>query len=140
LAWKQHDIYKHALSIILQECRVHFVKAYQIAGGLDSFKLWSPDQSTDHRTLQNSHDILAAVWRFQNSPPQPSLFKENFSIPSMDKWIEWLHAEVHSWLSDPDIVRLIALIIKNQNNEKGYEAEDQLDSILRRKFHEVNWN
>jgi hypothetical protein len=54
LAWKQHDIYKHALSIIIQGYRVHFINAYQIVGGLDSFKLWSPDQSIDHRTLQNA--------------------------------------------------------------------------------------
>ena len=61
----QHNVYGEALSIIAKGCERHTEWANAILGYWDWERI-STDKF-DHRTLQDAHDILAAVWRFRYS-------------------------------------------------------------------------
>ena len=61
--WRQHDVYYQALGIIANTCQEYVQLAHSLIG--DPSKGWEFINSFDHRTLQGSHDILAAVWRFR---------------------------------------------------------------------------
>ena len=62
--WRQHDVYYRALGIITNTCQEYVRLAHSLIG--DPSTGWECINSYDHRTLQNSHDILAAVWRFRH--------------------------------------------------------------------------
>ena len=61
--WRQHDVYYPALHIIVDTCQEYIRLAYSLISDPD--KNWESIESYDHRTLQDSHDILAAAWRFR---------------------------------------------------------------------------
>ena len=61
--WRQHDVYHRALGIITNTCQEYVQLAHSLIG--DPSRGWEFINSYDHRTLQHSHDILAAVWRFR---------------------------------------------------------------------------
>ena len=62
--WRQHDVYYRALGIITNTCQEYLRLAHRLIGDLSTG--WELISSYDHRTLQNSHDVLAAVWRFRH--------------------------------------------------------------------------
>ena len=62
--WRQHDVYYQALGIIMNTCQEYVRMAHSLIG--DPSSGWEFINSYDHRTLQDSHDILAAVWRFRH--------------------------------------------------------------------------
>ena len=45
-------------------------------------------------------------------------------------WLNWLRNEVKSWERYPSLIRLVARILKNQNQPAGYEAEKALETAL----------
>jgi hypothetical protein len=138
-AWEQHDVYGEALGVILRECR-HFIS---LASDLLDTQKPIPgigDLKVDHRTLQEAHDILAAVWRHRTNSVQPELFG-----PIADKsspkqaWLSWLQDELRTWDSDPHLIRLTWSIIENQNVKIGYDAEAALSEALFNRYRDVPW-
>ena len=61
--WRQHNVYDQALGIIANTCQEYIRLAHSLIG--DSSNGWGSINRFDHRILQRSHDILAAVWRFR---------------------------------------------------------------------------
>ena len=61
--WRQHDVYGLALLIVTDICQEYAQLAHSLIGGLS--ESWQFIDGYDHRTLQHSHDILAAVWRYR---------------------------------------------------------------------------
>ena len=61
--WRQHDVYHEALGIIAGICQEYIRWAYRLIGNAE--KSGKFIDSFDHRTLQASHDVLAAVWRYR---------------------------------------------------------------------------
>jgi len=57
----------------------------------------------------------------------------------MDAWLSWLAAEVSAWQRQPRLIALLMTILAEQNNERGYQAEDELAECLRRRFEDVPW-
>ncbi len=62
--WRQHDVYHRALGIITNTCQEYARLAHSLIS--DPSIGWEFINSYDHRTLQKSHDIMAAVWRFRH--------------------------------------------------------------------------
>lgn len=54
-------------------------------------------------------------------------------------WLRWLEAEMQSWIEAPHLVRMVQIILANQNEEKGYEAENALCRELISRFLTVPW-
>ena len=155
VALKQHDVYGEALFIIVRTCNLFALRARTILEDTDHPD-WGTVEKFDHRTLQGAHDILAAVWRFRHDVRQFELFVEmRWGWPLIDpgtpvephdllaevpgRWLAWLREEVEGWSALPHLVRLVQLILANQNEPAGYRAESQLSVHLFDQFEDVPW-
>lgn len=142
----QHDVYHKALGIIVEECRRFYVLANALAGVKEELPTCENLQ-VDHRTLQNAHDILAAVWRYKTNCIQlklPLVDSAGQQLPetkilTMNDWLMWLTSEVKSWADSPWLVRFVWTIIENQNTKPGYDAEESLTEGLYERFRDVPW-
>ena len=102
---------------------------------------WGQVESFDHRTLQGAHDLLAAAWRFSNKGRQDRL---SFTCAAMDAtreecWLDWLQTEADSWIHCPQLVRLVQLVLANQNNPTGDASEASLALLIMDRFDSVPW-
>lgn len=58
----------------------------------------------------------------------------------MENWLSWLMMEMQKWKSEePDFVRNMVIILQNQNEEVGYDAEDYLNYYLYERFSDIPW-
>ena len=140
VAWKQHEVYAKALSIIVSICNQHIECARSLLHSSENPE-WGTIGTFDHRTLQFVHDLLAAAWRSRNDFRQSSLLPDgNRSLEEVQPlWLEWLRNEVMKWNSQPDLVRSVQMILANQNKGLGDEAEAQLCLDIIEKFSDVSW-
>ena len=140
IAKKQHDVYGEALEVMISTTN-HFARVAIALLDDRSHPGWGQFTRCDHRTLQDAHDLLAAVWRFRNDFRQTNLSfdkSENDSTPER-LWLAWLKKEISSWIEHPELVRFVQLILANQNQPLGYEAESRLCIAIMDKFGEVPW-
>ena len=141
VAAKQHDVYSDALWIIVSQCNQYTEFARRL---LDDANLpeWVAVDRFDHRTLQHAHDLLAAVWRFRHSFRQPGLpFVRKDSVDDVPTlWLAWLRREVAAWIDYPDRVRLVRVILANQNAALGYVAESRLSLNIMDGCPDVPWD
>ena len=140
VAKKQNDVYGQALWIIVRQCNLYAEFARRVLDDADHSE-WGTVESFDHRTLQGAHDLLAAVWRFRNDFQQPLLpFVDKKSLDELQTlWLGWLRHEIAGWIDYPHRVRLVQLILTNQNELPGYIAEAQLSLDIINWFTEVPW-
>ena len=140
-AWMQHDVYREALGIIVTTCNQQTVFARGLLNDTNH-RDWGTVSNYDHRTIQGAHDLLAAVWRFYNDYRQRELaFKYTNDLDGLkEKWLGWLRAEVTDWNTHPKLVRLIQLILTNQNTPPGYIAEAQICLDILDRFFTVPWD
>lgn len=137
IAWRQHDVYKQALEIIVLEANRYARMARQILSD-SHYDGWGETRHVDHRTLQAAHDLLAAVWRWYYLNPE-----FNFTdVPEQnleDEWLHWLAREVAKWVDAPELVRLIQIILSHQNEDIGYAAEAKLSLEVLERFQHLPW-
>ena len=140
LAERQHHVYNEALAIIVRTCNRYTRIAITILQDTEHEE-WGRVTSFDHRTIQVAHDLLAAAWRFKVSPPQTRVpFADGGAAErDMTCWLEWLQAEVSSWIDEPWMIRHFQLILANQNQAVGYKAETSLASMILGRFSDVPW-
>ncbi len=143
IAWKQHNVYHIALWIIVDTCN-RFTRFARATLEEESKSNWGTVEDFDHRTLQRAHDFLAATWRFRNDFRQLELSLAKHSethVPCTPEslWIFWLRDELKKWISEPDMIRYVQLILTNQNQPIGYKAEDKLGQSLLYRFSDVPW-
>lgn len=138
LGWKQHDVYSDALRIISNGCFAHLQNSCVALNINEEDRIYSG--KIDHRTIQLLHDLLAAAWRYEVSPPQLKInfvFQENHQ--TMEEWFKWLREEVNNWHCSPQILKCFDIITRNQNSELGYKAEKDLANLIQSKFSEIPW-
>ena len=140
VALKQHGVYDTALGIVVSTCNLHTNRARSLLNSSDHPK-WGKIDRYDHRTLQFAHDLLAAVWRSRNDFRQASLLPgENRALDEVQPlWLDWLRNEIAGWSALPHLVRSVQLILTNQNEQPGYEAETQLCLDIVDRFPDVPW-
>ena len=128
-------MYGQALWIIVSKCHQYTEFARSLLNDADHSE-WGTVEHFDHRVLQHGHDLLAAVWRFRNDFQQPLLpFVDKKSLDELQTlWLGWqLRHEIAGWIDYPHRVRLVQLILTNQNELPGYIAEAQLSLDI------INW-
>ena len=140
--WMQHDVYNEALGIISDICQDYTNLAHRI------LEEDPPDLKViigyDHRTLQRTHDTIAATWRFRCLPSlrqmEFHLDREHGKCPDFaGHWLKWLEEEVSSWKRDTRLIRLVVAIVQNQNMPVGYLAENDLNVDLLLRYEDVPW-
>jgi len=141
VAWKQHDVYYEALGIIISTCNKHVNTARAILQ-TSVRPGWGSVETCDHRTLQDAHDRLAAVWRSQNDFRQSSLISDdNRSLDDVKNlWLGWLRKEMEDWCNFPHLINSVQVILTNQNNRPGRLAEIELSIAIMDRFPQVPWN
>lgn len=140
LARAQHDIYGDALGILLSSCN-RFTRFSKAVLNDTEHVNWGQIESCDHRTLQRAHDLLAAVWRYENASQQKNFHFSTHKESSPELlWIDWLRKELSAWIDHPHLVRSVQLILANQNKPIGYAAESRLCTDIVDRFHSVPWN
>jgi hypothetical protein len=138
VAIEQHDSYGEALNIICTECQSMKIRAARILG-LNSKEYYEIKYLKDHRTLQYSHDLIAAAWRYKTNAAQLKLSFRDNQLNIRDEWLNWLRSEIISWYQDPHLVKLTNLVIENQNIELGYRSEQKLILNLLDRFQHIPW-
>ena len=143
VAGKQHDVYWQALRIIVSQCNLYAEFARSLLDDADHVE-WGTIERFDHRTLQHAHDLLAAVWRFQHDYRQLQLPFVDTDKDPLDEvqalWLDWLRREIAGWIHYPERVRLVQLILTNQNKPPGSMAESQLALHIIDRFMDVPWH
>lgn len=90
-------------------------------------------KSFDHRVIQQTHDLLAAVYRYEEKAFNTTALIDfdiylNFSV--------WLH----KWIkSNPNIIKEIIILITFENTERGYKAERKAQLIIFNKNKHIPW-
>ncbi len=142
---RQHDVYREAVSAI-REVSNRITRNAAALLGCEAKSGWGNFDSCDHRTLQDAHDILAAVWRFRFDLRQGVLKLENekktfLPLPTTPEglWLLWLRDELSSWVWEPTLVRSVQIILAHQNKPVGYVAEAKLCRDLIDRFEDVPW-
>ena len=140
VALKQHDVYFEALGIIVSTCN-RFARFAIVMLDDTEHESWGQVESFDHRTLQGAHDLLAAAWRFSNKGRQDRLpFTGDARTATPEEcWLDWLQTEADSWIHCPQMVRLVQLVLANQNNPTGYTSEASLALLIMDRFDSVPW-
>jgi len=140
VAWRQHDVYKSALKIIVLGTN-RFTSVARHVLKDEGHASWGKIERVDHRTLQDAHDILAAAWRWQFLLRESELFQKaaHGDLDVERAWLSWLSDEVDGWIDAPEVIRLIQIILSNQNEPTGYAAETMLSLGLLERFAEAKW-
>lgn len=140
VAWRQHDVYHAALGVIVNGTNV-FVRTARHVLKDQQHPSWGHVELIDHRTLQAAHDILAAAWRWRFLRVEHGLLREkqDDTVALESTWLAWLRGEVLAWINEPEIIRLLQIVMSNQNEPVGYAAEAKLGVVLIDRFTEVRW-
>lgn len=102
------------------------------------------ETSFDHRTLQGTHDHIAAWFRFrQREQGNRTLFEteESYRERLASEWRSFFENEVRNLSADDDFVRAVLTATAFSNpDEKGCAAERQLDKMLTELYRTMNGN
>ena len=138
VASAQHEVYYEALAIIVKKCNQYAIFARRVILS-EKFQTWGSVDSFDHRTLQFQHDLLATVWRYTTQASQLRLDCNEDERSIQLRWLDWLAAEVNSWIERPEWVRFVQIILENQNTPVGQKTETILSLEIMNYFSEVPW-
>ena len=93
--------------------------------------------SLDDRVVQESHDLIAALFRFREYP-HGSLFKEEIDIDDcIRRWYDFASREIEELLEMPYFARAMILAIAEHNSEIGSENEKTMLEVLKRQYGEM---
>ena len=134
----QFSAYGNLVSHLCAASRERYIAAadlIQIDNDL-STKLRSMD-FFDHRTLQSTHDQIAAYFRFR-SPGLSQLLlgesEEDYRQRLNSAWREFFPLEVAELNTQDDFTRAVCTATAYGNKELGVEAEKWLDQHLRDRY------
>ena len=139
IASAQHEVYFEALAIIVKKCNQYAIFARRLIHS-EKFQNWGSVDRFDHRTLQFQHDLLATVWRYTSQASQLRLDFDGDERSIQLRWLDWLDAEVNSWIERPEWVRLVQVILENQNTPLGQRTETLLSLQIMDYFPDVPWD
>lgn len=135
----QHDVYYEALNIVVKNCNRFALFATRLVQ-TENYNGWGLINQFDHRTLQFQHDLLATAWRYRSNAAQKILDLTGSDLDIRQEWLEWLANEVQSWLDRPEWVRLVQIILENQNTPLGQRTETLLSLKIMDYFPDVPWD
>jgi hypothetical protein len=138
----QHDLYEAIEFYLIEYAKTRFLKAANLLRQnselVEKLKML---ESFDHRVLQDTHDIIAARYRYLHddggqidllsASPQKETYRTN--------WIQWFHQETRSLVDNDEFCRAVVTSVVFQNTECGYQAEDQLKEFLTYHYSTDDW-
>lgn len=138
----QHDSYWENIGVIFRVCSEKMMKASElIQVDAEISKQLGNVKSFDHRVLQDTHDIIAAYYRYKNDDLAqiPLLDKIKTKDDYTSEWSAWLRKEVGELASSPCFVRGVVNAVLFANNQIGYMAENQAGSYLVSRYQMREW-
>ena len=93
----------------------------------------------DHRVLQDTHDTIAAWFRFSNPDLWLPLFPHDKIVKDVNlaAWRKFWNSEVKRLIDKDEIAIAILTAVAYQNREKGFAAERELSGLLRLEYEEM---
>ena len=135
----QHDLYGGMVSAIFRAARNRYLEACGLVEV--ETELSGPAREMtgfDHRTLQDTHDTIAAWFRFaRDDGGQMRLgeLDQDYETRLATEWNEFLLAEVAALARIDEFARAVLMATVFANRERGYAAEKELREILRGQYH-----
>ena len=139
VASAQREVYYDALAVIVNKCNQYATFARRVIQS-ENFQNWGSVDRYDHRTLQFQHDLLATVWRYKTQASQLRLDCDEDERSIQLRWLDWLASEINSWIERPEWVRLVQIILENQNTPLGQRTETLLSLEIMDYFSEIPWD
>lgn len=145
----QHSLYWALLPLLLKYAKQNYMEAANILGVRTKLTDKITDISSfDHRVLQEAHDIIAAYYRYKYPDKEgqlvfPCVCSDSDGKVSLEKalselyekeWCEFWYKETKELTRDGAIIRAILMSVVYQNTEKGYDAEELLNSLLKERY------
>lgn len=134
LAWRQRDVTAAALALIVATGEQHYRNACRIAGQVAED--W-PEPGALH-ALQPAHDVLAAAWRWEVSPPAHPRLGFDPAPRAVDAadWLRWLAAELRGWHDDPELILSTLALLRETDPDAGR----RMAHVLRDRHASVPWH
>lgn len=137
----QNRLYGWAVRWIVDHAWEHYRYAEEVQGLPEDKKLpgleWMAKfnvSSFDHRTVQETHDILAAGYRQVHKMGEKHWEEKGDGKALEDGWDSCVRSETRRWMSDPFIVRAIVTATQYANKSEGLAAERALARYLREMY------
>ena len=129
----QFEYYRNII-FELVKLSIDYQKTKNLAQDNNITKIITKIDSYDHRVIQGTHDLLAAVYRFEEKKSNLDKIED---ITIKENWELWMK----KWLSlNLDVVKQIIISISFENSELGYKAERKAESLIIQKNMHIPWN
>lgn len=129
----QFEYYRNII-FELVKLSIDYQKTKNLAQDNNITKIITKIDSYDHRVIQGTHDLLAAVYRFEEKKSNLDKIED---ITIKENWELWMK----KWLSlNLDVVKQIIISISFENSELGYKAERKAESLIIRKNMHIPWD
>ena len=91
----------------------------------------------DHRVIQDTHDLIAAFFRFKEYP-HGSLFKEEIDkADCIRRWHQFASREIGELLEMPHFARAMILAVVDKTSEMPDENEKAMLEVLKNRYCEM---
>jgi hypothetical protein len=135
----QHQLYPVIIGLLYGEPRKCYLDASRLVqADTELAKRLLAEESFDHRTLQSSHDFIAAWFRFRRgSQGGRTLFEavDDYRDRLGREWRVFYEKEILTLCEDDDFVRAVVTAAAFPNPDgAGRAAEEQLDEILAKRY------
>jgi hypothetical protein len=134
----QQEVYHQSIGLMIQLCN-RSSKHVVPPPDLPYRESWGFIDSCDHRTIQLAHDLLAAAYRFKHVF-RPDELKSIYGKYHDQRWRNWLFSELLSWKKSPRLIEEFLIIMNNQNEPNGCQAEARLCFEILERFPEIPWD
>ena len=144
----QHDCYRDILYYIFECAKTRFLESSNLLGVRNEIIDRLRDRTGfDHRVLQNTHDIIAARYRYlHDDGGQLSFFDnpKNKTIVAQKefykkKWCDWFYSEVKELNTYDEFTKAVVKAVIYQNTETGYLSESVLKEFLQCHYWTNQW-
>ena len=137
----QHDEYGRVLGLLFSLARDQFVAAHRDENPpppeLAPIRAM---RDFDHRTLQWTHDRIAARFRFTHEPKLPLQDQWGFNLGAIRQhWFSFAREEIARLVAKPGFSQAVVTAAFWENKPSGYQAEDFLYSFLKSEYSDMPW-
>lgn len=139
----QHDRYPLSITEIFSSCRRAMTKAEVILGiRLDDVEKARDIINFDHQVLQDTHDIIAAAYRYKFDDGGQLMFGESIEEQSnryLNGWANWLEKELDELIGYRKFAHSVIDCVIKENTDMGYQAEYTVADILLTHYSAEDW-
>lgn len=121
LMWMQHDLYVSLVGHIFTQARERYLWACRIVGvDTELRRAIVMIRSLDHRAVQDTHDTIAAAYRFTDAASAQLAFGDDpaeWEARQRREWPAFFDQAVARLINEPEITRAILTAVAHQNKE-----------------------